>query len=58
MCVWDSGGVCRGWWRCVEGIVEVCVRNGVGVGDGGGCGADGGDVYAIGGDVYGIGGGA
>ena len=42
--------VCRGWWRCVEGMVEVCVENGVGLGDVGGCG-DGGDVYGIGGGV-------
>ena len=25
VCVGDGGGVCRGWWRCVYGIVEVCV---------------------------------
>ena len=49
--VWDSGSVCRGWWRCVEGMVEVCVGNGVGVGMVGGCGGDGGDVYWIGGGV-------
>ena len=24
VCVGDGGGVCRGWWRCVEGMVEVC----------------------------------
>ena len=27
----DGGGVCRGWWRCVEGMVEVCVGDGGGV---------------------------
>ena len=32
VCVWDSGSVCRGWWRCVEGMVEVFVGNSVGVG--------------------------
>ena len=24
MCVEDGGCVCRGWWRCVYGMVEVC----------------------------------
>ena len=24
VCVGDSGGVCRGWWRCVYGIGGVC----------------------------------
>ena len=31
-CVVDGGGVCRGWWRCVYGMVEVCVGD-----DGGEC---------------------
>ena len=31
MCVGDGGGVCRGWRRCVYGIVEVCVGDGGGV---------------------------
>ena len=31
MCVRDGGCVCRGWWRCVYGIVEVCVVDGGGV---------------------------
>ena len=34
----------------MEGMVKVCVGNGVGVGDGGVCG-DGGDVYGTGGGV-------
>ena len=51
MCGIDGRGVCRGWWRCVELMVEVCVGNGVGVGDGGVCGGDGGDVYGTGGGV-------
>ena len=31
VCVVDGGGVCRGWWRCVELMVEVCVGDGGGV---------------------------
>ena len=50
VCVWDSGGVCRGW-RCVEGMVEVCVGNSVGIGDGGSVWRRWGDVYGTGGGV-------
>ena len=50
VCVGDSGSVCRGWWRCVEGMVKVCVGNGVSVGMVGVCGGDG-DVYGIGGGM-------